>query len=220
MIPNRRRPAPSSGLYLALVTSTLLAACTRPTSPPEPSSVPAMDSSLASPGGPGALEVGGDATAGGTDIADPTRQAIEATAVSPKARAELGSLIVDALRRGELEIVATSMGDPFQIALWRSEGRSLPPREAAEELAIQHLPNPEALEIVDPQPDLAALLDGTDPTALWGPEVDPLSALLTRGWGPEGQGEAMLILARHPSEARAYWHALLLAPLGFDRPLP
>jgi hypothetical protein len=148
---------------------------------------------------------------------DPTVQAARDDAVSDEAVDAFTNLIVDAASRSETEIMAAAMGDPFLFALWRSEGTSSPPREAAE-MIVANFRDPETpIVISDPQPEdvLDMLTGGGDGTGFWGPDVEVLRELHTSGWGADGAGDAMIVIAKHPSLGTPYWHALLLAPAGF-----
>jgi hypothetical protein len=49
---------------------------------------------------------------------------------------------------------------------------------------------------------------------LWGPDVDVAGTVYVKGWGLEGEDEAILFIARQP-DGRLYWHGVLVGPGGF-----
>lgn len=119
----------------------------------------------------------------------------------------------DAIIARDFEALAQLMRDiPLTVGLWQSEGYQKPsPIEAASDI-VTHIPEGGTVTFVA-DADLTALLGGTDPLSMWGPNVTPVSALLSQGW-EDGNGEAILIVAQHP-QGGFYWHAALLAPFGF-----
>jgi hypothetical protein len=101
------------------------------------------------------------------------------------------------------------MDDPFLMAYWRSEGISVPAAEAASQIFANFLygdggpafqPVPESL--------------GFDPYSMLGSEAELAKAIFSTSWGPTGQGEAMLVVARRPN-GELYWHSMLIALEGF-----
>lgn len=50
---------------------------------------------------------------------------------------------------------------------------------------------------------------------VFGPGVDVADLIYVTGWGPTGEDEAVLYVARRPDDT-LYWHGVLAAPGGFD----
>lgn len=110
------------------------------------------------------------------------------------------------------------MGNPFSIGYWRSEGTELPPGVAIAQLRTTYLA-PSAALAFDTTTDLSALLDGMDPLAMWGPDVNAVKAIYVTGLGLERNDEAILIVALDQGGA-PYWHGMLAAAGGFDQGEP
>jgi hypothetical protein len=109
------------------------------------------------------------------------------------------------------------MGNPFVIGYWRSEGVSLPRQEAFTQLETNYLPSPEQVVIIS-DPALFPSLDGTPLSTMWGPDVDVAANLYSTGWGPDGQGEAILVISRCQQDTydAYYWYGMLYAMDGFE----
>lgn len=110
-----------------------------------------------------------------------------------------------------------TMGNPFVIGYWRSEGVSYPREQALETLKAGMFPAPGAGVFIS-DPAFFPALDGTPLNALWGPEVQVAANLYSQGWGTDGRGEAILVVARcsGDSDVGYYWYGLLYAMNGFD----
>lgn len=106
------------------------------------------------------------------------------------------------------------MGNPFTLAFWRSEGLLLAPEEAVGQLQTNYLSANSTVQFVD-DADIPTLLDGDDP--LLNPSVDMAAALFSTGWGQDGQGEAILFIAR-ATTGNYYWHGILYDFDGFVDP--
>jgi hypothetical protein len=115
--------------------------------------------------------------------------------------------------RRNYDVLQALMGDPFAIGYWRSEGTALAPAEAAALLEEELLPR-DAFVNYTLGANLSSLLDGQDPLAIWGPDVNAQQAIYSTGWGSDGNGEAVLIIAQRP-DGSYYWHGILYAPGGF-----
>ena len=64
------------------------------------------------------------------------------------------------------------------------------------------------------------MLYGGLPTKdMFGPQVDVAGTLYSKGWEPDGQGEAILVIARcQEGDHEAYfWYGMLYAGDGFER---
>ncbi len=109
------------------------------------------------------------------------------------------------------------IGDPFVIGYWRSEAVMLPRAEAFAQLQENFFPAPEKVTFSQDPADIPNL-EGTPLESLWGPEVDVAANIFSTGWGPNGQGEAILALARcNDNEQDTYfWYGMLYAIDGFE----
>jgi hypothetical protein len=108
------------------------------------------------------------------------------------------------------------IGNPFAIGYWQSEGVSLPRGEAYDLLVNELLPSPENVVVIsDPNqfPDLM----GMPISEMWGPEVDVAANLYIKGWGPDGAGEAIAVIARctEGEQSAFFWYGILYAGGGF-----
>jgi hypothetical protein len=53
---------------------------------------------------------------------------------------------------------------------------------------------------------------------IWGPDVDVAANLYSQGWGPDGQGEVIIAVARcdrHGSDAY-FWYGMVYNMGGFE----
>lgn len=126
---------------------------------------------------------------------------------------EFTAQVEKAVIERNFEAMPALMSDSFTLAYWRSESVGVTPAEAVEQLR-KDLSAPAPVQFVSGV-DLAALLDGADPLAMAGPDVDLVSALYSTGWGSDGTGEAMLLVARN-ANGGFYWYGTLYAFDGFD----
>jgi len=109
------------------------------------------------------------------------------------------------------------IGNPFVIGYWRSEGVILPREEAFTQLQDNYFPSPdEGVFISDPA--LFPNLDGMPLENMWGPDVTVAANLYSKGWGQDGQGEAILSVARCDRDGSYgyYWYGMLYAMGGFE----
>jgi len=109
------------------------------------------------------------------------------------------------------------IGDPFVIGYWRSEGVSLPREQAFADLQENFFPAPDkATFTLDPVqfPEL----DGMPLDSIWGPDADVVANIYSTGWKPDGQGEAILAVARCSENGfdTYYWYGMLYAMNGFQ----
>lgn len=103
------------------------------------------------------------------------------------------------------------MGPDFLLGYWRSEGSTLPAGEATAQI-LTNLLNPVAAPVLGPLPDTF----GFDPASMVYNSDDQFAhAAFSSGWGPDGRGEALLVVARRP-DGSLYFHSLLYAPDGFS----
>jgi len=132
---------------------------------------------------------------------------------------EMLEFIRNNLETGNYWPFSYAIGNPFAIGYWLSEGISIPREQALVQLETQYLPSPEeVINISDPAlfPDIVGM--GGSPLArMWGPDVDVAANLYSKGWGPDGKGEAILTIARcdYHGHDVYYWYGMLYAGGGF-----
>lgn len=103
------------------------------------------------------------------------------------------------------------MGPNFLMGYWRSEGSMVPAGEAAAQILATQL-NPAATPVLGPLPDAV----GFDPASMVQNSDDRFAhAAFSSGWGVDGRGEALLVVARRP-DGSLYFHSLLFARDGFS----
>ena len=106
------------------------------------------------------------------------------------------------------------MSDPFLIGYWASEGYTRTPAEFLTLLYINFLPDDLSgltFTIDRSQfPDLSAL--GPIDT-MFGPDVDIALIMASEGWGPDGQGAALLFIVQNES-GEYYWHGMVIKQFG------
>ncbi len=180
------RPAGAAVAALALALGACRATPTPVADVPPPDAVPAA---------------GVSTTAAATPTADalPTPSPVEA--------------LIAALAGRDYAALEAMMDDPFVLGLYRSEGRTLPPTEARASLEADALP-PGAAPVVTTADRIA--FPAVDPPleTMFDPALRVHQLLFSRGWGADGQGEAVLVLAERPDGA-VTWHGVVVAPAGF-----
>ncbi len=84
-------------------------------------------------------------------------------------------------------------------------------------LETELLPSPEEVVVIS-DPTLFPTLDGIPLETMWGPDVEVAASLYSQGWGPDGQAEAILVIARcTDNEYDAYyWYGIVYAMKGFE----
>jgi hypothetical protein len=114
-----------------------------------------------------------------------------------------------ALTERDYATLQTLMADPFAIGYWRSEGVTLSPANAIEEMRTNLLSPDATLQFMGAE----ALATIQLPVDLE-PGVKLAGASVVGGLGPEGKGEALLIFGQD-SAGRAFWHSMIYAMNGF-----
>ena len=109
------------------------------------------------------------------------------------------------------------IGDPFVIGYWQSEGVAIPRDQAYQQLTEQYLPSPEEVVIITDREEYPDLF-GTPVEDIFGPDVEVAATLYSKGWGEDGQGEAILYIARCHEETYDgyFWYGMLYAGNGFQ----
>ena len=109
------------------------------------------------------------------------------------------------------------MVDPFQIGYWGSEGRTDSPEAILEELQSVRLPQePSIAPTFTVNRDLFPPLNGQDPEALLGPDVNPVQVIYSEGWGKDREGSALLYFIENEA-GEIKWYGLIFSPQHFDK---
>jgi hypothetical protein len=135
--------------------------------------------------------------------------------VAPGTVAYAACNVQDAIRSGNTQPLASMMTDPFLIGFWRSEGLSLAPQEAF--LQITNALLPEETQKLHFTIDRGQFphLEGQPVEGIFGPDQEYALIVFSQGWGPEGNGEALLYFVQEP-EGSFRWKALLIANQSFS----
>lgn len=113
------------------------------------------------------------------------------------------------------------MDDPFDIALWQSQGYTAPAAQAVNDLRHIYLTPDHDIVFGAPLPNLTPVLGpGNTILDIWNPAANAVSAVFTTGWGPDGETEAFLIISVL-DDGVVQWDGVIFAPGelgGFDGP--
>jgi hypothetical protein len=126
---------------------------------------------------------------------------------SPPGPPDTATLLSDAFAAADYDALPALMGESFAIGYWLSEGQTLTPAQAVEQLRLNLLPDPAAVSFIRDRsqfPDLG----GVDPAAVFGPDVQIVDLVYSQGWGTDGLQEAILAIAQNPDGSQ-YWHGIL-----------
>ena len=126
---------------------------------------------------------------------------------------ELAQQVIDALNAKNFDAAKVKMGPSFSMAFWQSQGISLTPDEAVQQLQINYIGTATMLTH-DPDKDLNTLLGGLNPYSIMGLDPSNSFAFYVSGWGLDGKGEAILYTTKS-GNGNPYWHGVLIAPTGF-----
>jgi hypothetical protein len=141
--------------------------------------------------------------AGGTPI----------TASGDNTLAGFQKALLDNLSSRNYAFLLYTMNDPFTINAWRGGGGSLAPNLAVDKLRTDLLP-PQNIVHYELDKDITALLDGTPPDQVFGPDVKIVSAVFMDGWGADGKAEAIVFISQTP-EGVYTWYGVIFAAGGF-----
>jgi hypothetical protein len=160
----------------------------------EPTAIPPAATLAPTSGGSGA---------GGTPI----------TTTGDNTLAGFQQALLDNISSRNYSFLLYTMNDPFTISAWRAGGGSLTPNEAVDKLRTDLLP-PQNVVHYYLDRDITALLDGTPPDQMFGPDVKIVSAVFMDGWGTDGKAEAIIFISQSPDGIYA-WYGLIFAGQGF-----
>jgi hypothetical protein len=125
--------------------------------------------------------------------------------------------VMDGIRSRNLSALHNVMADPFVIGYWGSEGREDTPAGITDELAQHRLPADTSTPIAfTTNRALFPPLAGQAPEDLFGPDVEVALVIYSEGWGVDGQGAALLHIARNEAGA-FYWHGMVYSGQHFDK---
>ena len=140
----------------------------------------------------------------------------EGQGMPPLPPPDAATLLADAFAAADYEALRTMMGETFAIGNWLSEGQTLAPAEAMEQLRLFLLPDPASVSFIRDRalfPDLGNM----DPATAFGPDVQIVDLVFSQGWGTDGRGEAILTIAQG-ADGSQYWQGIIYAPAGFTLP--
>ena len=189
---------------LVLLALWLAACAAAPTAAPTPDPPPALETLVAA-----TLEAAHQATlTAAAPLPTPSPQPSQAP-VNPDAFTEE---LQRALAARDFAALSPLLSDPFELALWQSQSGhgQIAAAEAVAVLRSELLASRVTVTFSDQLPA------GVEAGA---PEGRPIRQFFSRGWGPDGFGEAVLTVAEGPDGGLA-WRSLLVAPIGFNPPPP
>ena len=151
------------------------------------------------------------------DPVEDTESGSDCTTVGPDDEQWVQCNVIDGLQTRNLSALHGYMTDPFTIAYWGSEGRFDTPAGITAELQEYRLPS-DASQPLSFTTDRAEFppLAGMPPEQMFGPEVDVHEVIYSEGWGPDGQGAALLYIAKG-SAGNIYLYGLVYSHQHFDK---
>ena len=112
--------------------------------------------------------------------------------------------------------ITGTMGEPFKIGYWQSEGVELSRMQALSELESSHIPpDTSALTFTADRTQFPPLF-GMQPEQIFPPDANIVEVLYSEGWGPSGQGAAFLYFAE-AANGNYYFYGMLIAMGHFDK---
>jgi hypothetical protein len=126
------------------------------------------------------------------------------------------TLLSDAFAAADYESLPGLLGRTFTVGYWLSDGQTLTPAQAIEQLRLLLLPDPGSVSFVSDRaqfPDLGNM----DPVTAFGPGVQIVDLVYSQGWGIDGRAEAILTIAER-ADGSQYWHGIIYASAGFTLP--
>ena len=130
--------------------------------------------------------------------------------------------IQESLRSRNISALLGHMEDPFIIGYWLSEGVYYAPQDF-----LNHLPQLYNFNDPDYTPRLTFTtdrgqfpeLDGRPLEGRYGPDVNVVEVIFSRGWGEEGDQEVLIFIAQD-SAGDFKWHGILSGDLDVPAPAP
>jgi hypothetical protein len=118
------------------------------------------------------------------------------------------TLLFEAFAAADYEALRGLMGESLNIGYWLSEGQTLTPDKADEQLRLNLLPDPTSVSFIRDRAQFPDL-DGVDPMAVFGPDVHVVDLVYSQGWGSDGSDETILAIAQN-ADGSQYWHGILI----------
>lgn len=156
-------------------------------------------------------EVLGEPIAEGLDAA-PLSQDESPTGSAPIVE-DLMVTLPELLSNERYDALLGMIGNPFGIGDLRSHTRVLNPPDVIEELQSNLLLDTTQLDFTTDRSEFPDVRD-YDPDDFWGNEED-VELIYSRGWGANGQGEAILIIGLLP-DGTQFWRAMTYSSQGFS----
>ena len=124
--------------------------------------------------------------------------------------------LTQAIMSRQWDKLKSMMSNPFNLYGWQTEGQVLTPDEALEKLRTRLMASTIRITCDKPQPEsLKQLLGGSDAYTMFDPNIKVSSIYTCQGWGKEGYGQALVIIALQPDNT-PYWYGVLAADYGFQ----
>lgn len=120
--------------------------------------------------------------------------------------------LIVALNGHDWEALKGMMADRFVVGYWQSEGVFMSPDEAI--TFLQEMYPEGALLVFEKDQAQFPELEGMPLTGFTPPEVETSGFVYSTGWGEDGQGEAILIMATG-EDGQPYWYGMVYAMQGF-----
>jgi hypothetical protein len=136
---------------------------------------------------------------------------------APPGPPDTATLLSDAFAGADYEALQGLMGESLTIGYWLSEGQTLTPAQAVEQLRLNLLPAPAAVSFIRDR-NLFPDLGNIDPATAFGPDVQIVDLVYSQGWGTDGLQEAILTIAQNPDGSQ-YWHGMLYGRFA-ELPVP
>jgi len=128
----------------------------------------------------------------------------------------VGQTLVNALNARNFDSVKALMDQSFGFAFWQSQGTSVTPGQAVQQLQTSYLGTTPLT--ADASKDLNSLLGGLDPYSIMRLDPNTSKGLFVSGWGLTGKDEAILYLTRR-TDGTVYWNSVLIAQGSFIPPV-
>jgi hypothetical protein len=127
--------------------------------------------------------------------------------------------LTQAVESLDFEAMRSLMRERFAVAIWNTELREYSAEEAIQWLG-QFILTPGSTPAVKFGTDLVALLEGSDPSSLWGPAASPVRGMHVTGLGENAANQAILVIGRDEAAEQLYWHGILVPVSGLFQTFP
>lgn len=124
--------------------------------------------------------------------------------------------VQDSFRSRNTQPLLGTMGDPFLIGYWQSEGVERTRDQALFELENNHMPTDTSGLTFTIDRNLFPPLYGMQPEQIFPPDANIIEVVYSEGWGQDGKGAALLYFADNGSGG-VYFYGMVIAGQHFDR---